>query len=258
MRIILVGATNGVAYFTVWLLDGVTPALGEAGNQPEVSINGAAFGPTGISILTSVGFGRYTAVLNPIIITTPGDIILTRYRGAATLESDGGDFQVIDANSLEPHPTTQAINVLSYATVNEGNTYFNENLNSQAWLGATSSDQLKAVRQATKIIDRLNFVGAKTNSAQLLQFPRGGDKDVPADIQIASLEIAIRLLDGVDPELEIEAIMAESHGFGNVKVSYNRSFIPEHLLAGVPSAKAWTYLLPYLVDPRSVIMSKVT
>lgn len=85
--------------------DGMAPALDEAGGQPQISLNGAAFTSTGISTLTHIGNGRYYALLTAGAIATPGTIIETRYKSDATKECPGGSVQVVgfnpdDANGL--------------------------------------------------------------------------------------------------------------------------------------------------------------
>jgi len=90
-----------------------------------------------------------------------------------------------------------------------------------------------------------------------MQFPRNGDTLVPADIQSAAAEIALALLDGVNPELEFENIHMTSQGYGGVRSSFDRSVKPPHILSGVPSFTAWTYLKPYLRDHLSLDLFRV-
>jgi len=146
----------------------------------------------------------------------------------------------------------------AYITRAEGTTYFTLRLNSAPWDGATDGDKDKSLTQATMIIDQLNFRGEKTDEAQVLQFPRYDDSVIPQDIQNACAEIALALLDGVDPELEFENLTMVSQGYGPVKSTYNRSALPEHKIAGVPSMMAWRYLKPYLRDHRTVDLSRVS
>ena len=140
----------------------------------------------------------------------------------------------------------------SYATESEAQTYFDNRLHTEPWDDATSTDRNKALGHATKIIDRLNFSGEQTDSTQELQFPRGGDTVVPQDIKDASAEIALALLDGVNPDLEYENVFMTSQGYGGIRSSFDRSVKPSHVLAGVPSFIAWTYLKPYLLDALDI------
>ncbi len=146
----------------------------------------------------------------------------------------------------------------SYATVAEGETYFTERLNSDAWDDATEANKAKSLITATRLIDRLNFKGAKTDSEQTLQFPRDDDSSVPNDIKYACLEVALALLDGVDPEIEFENLSMVSQNYANVRSTYDRSIPNEHIVAGIPSVSAWRYLKPYLRDASSIDLSRVS
>ncbi|KKM82574.1 hypothetical protein LCGC14_1318210 [marine sediment metagenome] len=140
----------------------------------------------------------------------------------------------------------------SYASSVEAQTYFDGRLNTDAWDSASAGDKTKALAQATAIIDRLNFVGTRTDTDQVNQFPRGTDVTIPQDIKDASAEIALALLDGVNPELEYENINMTSQGYGGIRSSFDRSVKPPHIVAGVPSFIAWTLLAPYLRDPSNI------
>ena len=107
------------------------------------------------------------------------------------------------------------------------------------------------------MIDNLNFRGKKNSSTQLLQFPRGTDTVVPTDIKIACYEIALRLLDGFDPDFEAENLGSINQGIAGLRDTYDRSFVLDHLRAGIPSPRAWALLKPYLVDPQTILLSRV-
>jgi len=145
----------------------------------------------------------------------------------------------------------------AYCTKTEADTYFSGRLNTDAWDDASDADKDKVLIQATRIIDQLNFKGEKTDAAQELQFPRNDDTEVPDDIKCACSEIALALLDGVDPEIEADNLFMISQGYANVRSTYDRQAQAEHSVAGVPSVTAWRYLLPYLRDSRAVDLSRV-
>lgn len=141
---------------------------------------------------------------------------------------------------------------MSYATEVEAQAYFDCRIGSEPWDDATPNERNKALAHATKIIDRLNFNGCKAVSAQENQFPRGTDTVVPQDIKDASAEIALALLDGVDPQLEYENLFMTSQGYGGIRSTFDRSIKQPHLLSGVPSSTAWNFLKPYLRDPLEI------
>lgn len=166
----------------------------------------------------------------------------------------------------------------SYVNLQEAHDYFDERLHETAWTDASPADREKSLVAATRIIDRLNFKGCKktvydlvaANSAatqaeinaasaeQELQFPRDTDTEIPIEIKYACLEIAYSLLDGVDPDIELENLAIISHGYASVRTTYSRSHNPpQHLNAGVPSATAWRYLRPFLREPGGITISRV-
>lgn len=170
------------------------------------------------------------------------------------------------------------INTEIYGSVEDADDYFATRLHEQVWSDASSQDKDAALLRATKIIDRLNFKGYKkpvydylqttdcpeqseintANASQILEFPRDTDTAVPEDIELACYEIAYALLDGVDPELELENLSVSSQGYASARTTYDRGRNPlEHLNAGIPSAFAWSVLKPFLRDSGSIKLSRV-
>lgn len=143
-----------------------------------------------------------------------------------------------------------------YITVTDADTYFSERINIAPWTDASSSDKLKALQSATMIINDLKFIGEKLDTNQLNEFPRyGQDSGIPTAIKEATCEIALQLLNDVDIEQEINALGSQGDSYGNLRTSNIRTPLP-HQRNGVPSAKAWMKLLPYLYD--SSIIKLVT
>jgi len=70
--------------FLVDATDGITPELGEAGGQPQTSINGAAFVNTA-GLLVSIGNGAYYVQLSQAELSNVG-WLLVRYKSANTAE----------------------------------------------------------------------------------------------------------------------------------------------------------------------------
>ena len=147
---------------------------------------------------------------------------------------------------------------MNYITLLEANTYFLTRLSTGAWDDSNNNDREASLTMGTEIIDRLNYRGEKHDDAQVNQFPRGDDIAVPDDIKKACAEIALALLDGVDPELEFANLNMSSQAYANIKSTYDRGRPPEHILAGVPSVSAWRYLKPFLRDPYGVSLNRVS
>lgn len=89
----------------------------------------------------------------------------------------------------------------SYVTLGEANTYFAGRLGGEAW--ADVENGTLALITATAEIDKLNFYGMKTNSAQALKFPRLNILDdegwvydsnvIPVPVKQATCEMALYL-----------------------------------------------------------------
>jgi hypothetical protein len=161
----------------------------------------------------------------------------------------------------------------------EASEYFAQRLHETAWSEASDSDREKALIAARGIIDSLSFRGNKhavytlhgadpsadseavrdAEASQPLEFPRGADTEVPEAIRIAEYEIAYALLDGKDPELELENLAVNAMGYGAVKTSYERSQLPiEHIINQVPSSVAWRLLKPFLRDSDALKLSRLS
>lgn len=190
-----------------------------------------------------------------------------------------------------------SINSEYYGDVSEATDYFAMRLHETAWSSASVANRPKALWAATQIIDTLNYKGFKapvwdllqtynltaiphytpgadglTNvlqptlaairaaeASQALEFPRGDDTTVPEAIRKACYEIAHSLLDGKDPEIELENLGISSQGYSSVRTTFARDQVPiEHLINGVPNAMAWRLLRPFLRDGDAIKLSRVS
>ena len=161
----------------------------------------------------------------------------------------------------------------------EATSYFAQRLHETAWSAASDADCEKALIAARGIIDSLNYKGYKASvytllqanpsaaqeqiraaeASQPLEFPRGADTEVPEAIRIAEYEIAYALLDGKDPELELENLAISAMGYGTVKTTYERAQLPiEHIINLVPSSVAWRLLKPFLRDSDALHLSRMS
>jgi hypothetical protein len=166
-----------------------------------------------------------------------------------------------------------------YGTLVNADNYFVTRLHTSAWDDSSTSDRQKALYMATRYIDRLNYKGDKAavynlllanaeateaeiriaEASQELEFPRDTDIVTPVDIETACYEITLALLDGVDPDAELENLGISTHSYAGVKTAYNRDQQPiEHLIHGIPSALAWRYLKPFLRDGREYRLIRVS
>jgi len=167
----------------------------------------------------------------------------------------------------------------TYVTIQEAQAFFDCKLHETAWSASNPLEREPALIEATRIIDSLNIKGVKAAvctlltanpdataaeirvaaATQELEFPRGTDTDIPDRIKWATCEIAYALLDGVDPQFELENMSMNDHGIGSVRASFNRTQSPlEHFMNGVPSSTAWKYIKPFLRDDRGIRIDRVS
>lgn len=170
-----------------------------------------------------------------------------------TMISVGNVFMAWDSANSE---TILALN--SYGSLVDAEIYFNNRLRSAEWHDATIDDRKRALVEATECIDKLNFIGTMTSSSQLHAFPRNGSTNVPTEIERACYEIAIKLLEGYDPDMEVENLAAQSQGYSSVRATYDRAFVLPHLRAGIVSNKAWQLLTPWITEKRNLKLRRVT
>lgn len=148
------------------------------------------------------------------------------------------------------------VSVTPYADLTYANAYMADRVRTEAWDEATDSVKTKALKQATRAIDRLNFAGDKADEAQARQFPRGNDTEVPDDVIQACCELALAFLDDVDPNIEIENLNRTRQGIGDARIEKDTSYVQDHVRSGIPSIQAWMLLVPYLRDPGILDMDR--
>lgn len=175
-----------------------------------------------------------------------------------------------------------ALNVSVYGSQEEADEYFQSRLHETAWTEATPANRQRALVAARSIIDALNYKGVKhsvymlcgpapetsgispddiraAEAGQSLEFPRGSDTEVPEAIRVAQYEIAYSLLDGKDPELELENLAVNAMTYGAVRTNYERSQLPiEHIVNLVPSSVAWRLVKPFLRDSDALKLSRLS
>jgi hypothetical protein len=177
-----------------------------------------------------------------------------------------------------------------YGTLVGANSYFDQRLHSDSWNDSATTDRPKALQEATRIIDNLNYKGVKhalwsimyeydstnecykkligtdapsrdemiaADATQALEFPRGQDTLTPSEIEWACYEIALALIEGFDPEDAAERINVIRQGYSAVSTTYdNSSAMAEYLVYGIPTARVWQWLKPYLTDGRIIRLSR--
>lgn len=136
----------------------------------------------------------------------------------------------------------------SYIDIAGANEYFAGRLHAEVWEQADDSTKEKALRQATRVIDRQLLRGRKTNSEQKLAFPRYPDAEIPKEVQKACCEEALALLErGNSQRRKLQQEGVQSFSIGNLSETFvtgaNR---------GLLSQEAKELLRPWLLGAVNV------
>lgn len=143
-----------------------------------------------------------------------------------------------------------------YGTLVEADEYFTTKLYRDSWFQTDPDLKVKALTDATERIDRLNFKGERSSSNQELQFPRDGLDETPKNIKRATYEVAYQMLDGRDPEIDYQLLRKTSTGVGPSRISNDTRLIPQHIVNGIPSLLAWSYIKPFLRDRSRIALRR--
>lgn len=109
----------------------------------------------------------------------------------------------------------------SYCTIEYADEYFKNRLHAERWGETSDADKEKALRQATKEIDRQLLKGRKATDAQELAFPRYPDTEVPEAVKEACCEIALALLErGNSQRHKLQQEGVQSFSLGNMSETY--------------------------------------
>jgi len=121
----------------------------------------------------------------------------------------------------EEFESTITIGENSYIDIDGADEYFTGRLHAEAWTGADAETKEKALKQATKEIDRQPLTGRKTTDNQVLAFPRYPDEEIPEAVKEACCEIALALLErGNDQRRKLQQEGVQSFSLGNMSETY--------------------------------------
>ena len=109
----------------------------------------------------------------------------------------------------------------SYCTIEYADEYFAGRLYAGSWFEADDSTKEKALKQATKAIDRQPLRGRKATDEQELAFPRHPDTEVPEAVKEACCEEALALLErGNSQRRKLQQEGVQSFALGNMSETY--------------------------------------
>ena len=134
--------------------------------------------------------------------------------------------------------------IVSYCTIQDAQYYFERVVFTDDWDEADEPTRLVALNEATDLVRALDIPNFETYA------------EVPEDIQIATAEIALKLLEGHDMEVEQREAMLDLQAQGGLKVVNAGKGIPLHIVAGIPSIPAWEILSGYLDINNTVILDR--
>ena len=121
----------------------------------------------------------------------------------------------------EEFETTITVGENSYIDIEEADEYFAGRLHAESWSGADSETKEKALRQATKEIDRMPIRGRKTDISQSLAFPRYPDTEILEAVKEACCEEALALLErGNSQRRKLQQEGVQSFSLGNMSETY--------------------------------------
>jgi len=99
--------------------------------------------------------------------------------------------------------TSGATSANSYISVEDADNYFAKRMHTDNWDAASDVNKQKALMDATRRLDRIEYTGEKTNNDQALEWPRTGatlrdealdDDIIPTRILDATCELALAVL----------------------------------------------------------------
>lgn len=139
--------------------------------------------------------------------------------------------------------TTLVDDAGSNLSLTDAETYFSLLLWKDAWEDASNLEKEKALVMSSKAINQLALMDYDS---------------IPQDIKDATCENAFMLLDGKDPEMELELLTMVNQQYGNIRSTYNRDVSMEHIEAGIVSVVAWRLIKPYLDVSKQIKLSRVS
>ena len=137
----------------------------------------------------------------------------------------------------------------SYCTIEYADEYFKKRLHAESWGETSEADKEKALKQATRSIDRMPLKGRKTDLHQPLAFPRYPDTEIPEAVKEACCEEALALLEsGNSQRRKLQQEGVQSFTLGNMSETYAPG-----AGRGLLSQEAKELLRPWLLGGVNII-----
>lgn len=118
----------------------------------------------------------------------------------------------------------------SYASVEQADAYLAAAIHATNWWTATDDTKARALVSASRMLDRQDWLGDKTDPDQVLAWPRSNtgvdgveDDVIPEPIVSAAIELALALVDGATVQTDANTSQKiQSISAGSVSISYFR------------------------------------
>jgi hypothetical protein len=124
----------------------------------------------------------------------------------------------------------------SFINVSDANTYFLERLHTDVWDDLDSGEKEKALKWATKILDRLPWAGSKVTDTQALRWPRSSVSDldgvyfdeaaIPYFLEQATCELGMALAEA-DRTKDNSAEQLRALVVGPIKLDFNNDYVQD-------------------------------
>lgn len=144
-----------------------------------------------------------------------------------------------------------------YITNSDADLYFEARFKSDLWNEINEVTKTQLLVTATRLIDRLNFIGDQYDEDQGLEFPRGTDTSVPQDVKDACCEIAYALLNDRDIEYEAELMNQTTASNEAGRLVTDGGIVNLAKVHSIPSQLAWNLLRPYLRNGSEITLSRI-
>ena len=109
----------------------------------------------------------------------------------------------------------------TYCTIEYAEEYFSGKIYTEEWDEADATTKEKALKEATRQIDRQPLRGRKSDREQTLAFPRYPDTELPEAVKEACCEEALALLErGNSQRRKLQQEGVQSFSLGNMSESY--------------------------------------
>jgi hypothetical protein len=142
----------------------------------------------------------------------------------------------------------------SYVTVSEADSYFSNTLNTDIWDNTDTTTKEKALKMATRQIDRLPYAGRKLDLYQNLQFPRNTTElpftdGIPDALTYATCEQALYLLKGGSKRQELQKQGVKSYSLGDLSETFSDNLSEEQKTI---CPEALFYLRRYMIGSVAI------